>query len=237
MLTLSESWLTTQTSLLDRAATATGSSPTGTRLTKTGVPEVRSKISRVPLGVLTAKSVVPSGDIARGRTWPLSNSTNGGPVDAAAARVIRNSLETQAARAAARASAARNRCDGFAGSAWRSQQGISKPNTELQWEASSNQEGKEEAMRKIDYARQAVPAPPPAPPIDPLRAACGSSPPVVRQGTGDFMRNQARISSKGQITVPRGIPQALGVRPGDELLFLQAGAVSLFLSDGRTEQA
>jgi len=35
------------------------------------------------------------------------------------------------------------------------------------------------------------------------------------------MRNQARITSKGQITVPSGIRQALGVRPGDSLLFQQ----------------
>jgi AbrB family looped-hinge helix DNA binding protein len=35
------------------------------------------------------------------------------------------------------------------------------------------------------------------------------------------MRNQARITSKGQITVPNVIRQALGVRPGDSLLFQQ----------------
>ena len=33
------------------------------------------------------------------------------------------------------------------------------------------------------------------------------------------MQRQARITSKGQITVPRDIRRALGVRPGDRLLF------------------
>ena len=33
------------------------------------------------------------------------------------------------------------------------------------------------------------------------------------------MQKQARITSKGQITVPRDIRRALGVRPGDRLLF------------------
>ena len=33
------------------------------------------------------------------------------------------------------------------------------------------------------------------------------------------MKKQARITSKGQITVPREIRRALGVRPGDRLLF------------------
>src|SRR5208283_5230745 len=74
--------LVTQTSLLLRTATATGSSPTGTRYRKDGDPEVRSKTSSVPLGVFTAKSVLPSADIASGRTCPLSNSTNAGPVAA-----------------------------------------------------------------------------------------------------------------------------------------------------------
>src|ERR1700733_11994701 len=83
MLTLSEMRFVTQTSVFVRADTATGSRPTGTRNFIVGLPEVRSKTSSVPLGVFTAKSVVPSGDIARGRTWPLSNSTNGGPVDEA----------------------------------------------------------------------------------------------------------------------------------------------------------
>ena len=33
------------------------------------------------------------------------------------------------------------------------------------------------------------------------------------------MKKQARITSKGQITVPHEIRRALGVRPGDKLLF------------------
>ena len=38
------------------------------------------------------------------------------------------------------------------------------------------------------------------------------------------MKKQARITSKGQITVPREILRALGVRPGDKLLFETDGA-------------
>ncbi len=33
------------------------------------------------------------------------------------------------------------------------------------------------------------------------------------------MEKQARITSKGQITVPRDVRRALGVGPGDKLLF------------------
>jgi AbrB family looped-hinge helix DNA binding protein len=33
------------------------------------------------------------------------------------------------------------------------------------------------------------------------------------------VQKQARITSKGQITVPRDIRRTLGVRPGDQLLF------------------
>ena len=38
------------------------------------------------------------------------------------------------------------------------------------------------------------------------------------------MQKQARITSKGQITVPHEVRRALGVRPGDKLLFEQNGA-------------
>lgn len=38
------------------------------------------------------------------------------------------------------------------------------------------------------------------------------------------MKRQARITSKGQITVPHEIRRALGVRPGDHLLFEKDGA-------------
>jgi AbrB family looped-hinge helix DNA binding protein len=33
------------------------------------------------------------------------------------------------------------------------------------------------------------------------------------------MEKQAKVTSKGQITVPREIRRVLGVRPGDKLLF------------------
>ena len=54
MLTLSDRWLTTQTSSSLRAATATGSSPTGTDEIWVRVPAVTWKISRRLSGVLTA---------------------------------------------------------------------------------------------------------------------------------------------------------------------------------------
>jgi AbrB family looped-hinge helix DNA binding protein len=37
------------------------------------------------------------------------------------------------------------------------------------------------------------------------------------------VRNEAKITSKGQITVPVEIRRALGVRPGDRLVFESAG--------------
>ncbi len=37
------------------------------------------------------------------------------------------------------------------------------------------------------------------------------------------MQKQARITSKGQITVPHEIRRVLGVRPGDSLLFESDG--------------
>ncbi len=37
------------------------------------------------------------------------------------------------------------------------------------------------------------------------------------------MKKQARITSKGQVTVPNEIRRALGVRPGDRLLFEKDG--------------
>jgi antitoxin PrlF len=33
------------------------------------------------------------------------------------------------------------------------------------------------------------------------------------------MQKQAKISSKGQITIPRDIRRAMGVQPGDQVLF------------------
>ena len=37
------------------------------------------------------------------------------------------------------------------------------------------------------------------------------------------MQKQAKITSKGQITVPREVRHALGVRAGDRLLFESVG--------------
>jgi AbrB family looped-hinge helix DNA binding protein len=37
------------------------------------------------------------------------------------------------------------------------------------------------------------------------------------------VKKQARITSKGRISVPHGIRRALGVRPGDRLLFEEDG--------------
>jgi hypothetical protein len=73
MLTLSDTLLTTQTSLLERTAKATGSKPTTTE--PAGVkssPEIL-KISRRLSGVFRANNCLPFGDIANGRTWPDSN--------------------------------------------------------------------------------------------------------------------------------------------------------------------
>jgi AbrB family looped-hinge helix DNA binding protein len=38
------------------------------------------------------------------------------------------------------------------------------------------------------------------------------------------VKKQAKITSKGQITVPHEIRRALGVRPGDKLLFEKEGS-------------
>jgi antitoxin PrlF len=38
------------------------------------------------------------------------------------------------------------------------------------------------------------------------------------------VKKQARITSKGQITVPHEIRRALAVRPGDKLIFEQNGS-------------
>ncbi len=76
MLTLSERWFTTHTSVSVRAATATGSRPTGTEPTCVSPAGATSKISSRLSGVLTANSRVPSGDSASGRTCPLSKVVN-----------------------------------------------------------------------------------------------------------------------------------------------------------------
>jgi AbrB family looped-hinge helix DNA binding protein len=48
-----------------------------------------------------------------------------------------------------------------------------------------------------------------------VRSVCGK----VRNLGGEVLEKQARITSKGQITVPREVRRVLGVRPGDKLLF------------------
>jgi AbrB family looped-hinge helix DNA binding protein len=37
------------------------------------------------------------------------------------------------------------------------------------------------------------------------------------------MQREAKITSKGQVTVPREVRQALGVKPGDKIVFEQNG--------------
>lgn len=37
------------------------------------------------------------------------------------------------------------------------------------------------------------------------------------------MQREAKITSKGQVTVPREVRQALGVKPGDKIVFEQSG--------------
>src|SRR5262249_53067052 len=84
MLMLSERWLTTQTSVLVRAATATGSKPTGTEPVCVRPPASTAKISRRFAGGLTANHRVPSGVNANGRHLLLLKQTN--PAYAGAAR-------------------------------------------------------------------------------------------------------------------------------------------------------
>ena len=48
-----------------------------------------------------------------------------------------------------------------------------------------------------------------------VRSVCGK----VRNLGGEVLEKQARITSKGQITVPREVRRVLDVRPGDRLLF------------------
>lgn len=50
--------------------------------------------------------------------------------------------------------------------------------------------------------------------------SCKSKEQCVKVRNGVLaVKKQARITSKGQITVPHEIRRALGVRPGDKLLF------------------
>src|SRR5262245_62339055 len=73
MLTLSERWLTTQASRFVRAATATGSRPTGTETRCLRSPScLTSYTSNLASGVLVASKSFLSGVNASGRTCPLS---------------------------------------------------------------------------------------------------------------------------------------------------------------------
>src|SRR5580765_1332735 len=94
MLTLSKRWLTTHISLSFRAATATGSIPTETRACSTSPRGVILKTSSVPLGVFTANNLVRSGDMAKGRTCPLSNSMNEDAEDAARTVLLKGDLKS-----------------------------------------------------------------------------------------------------------------------------------------------
>src|SRR4029079_12411944 len=76
MLTSSDSVFTTQASVFERAATDTGSSPTGTSATRTGEGPVTSNTLRRLSGVFTTSTREPSGVIASGWTWPLSKWVN-----------------------------------------------------------------------------------------------------------------------------------------------------------------
>ena len=48
-----------------------------------------------------------------------------------------------------------------------------------------------------------------------VRSSCAR----VGNPGGEILEKQAKITSKGQITVPREVRRVLGVRPGDRLLF------------------
>ena len=73
MLTLSERWLTTQSSLSFGAAKATGSRPTGIEKMWFGT-EPSAYASTWASGVFATYNHTPLGDMAIGRTWPDSKS-------------------------------------------------------------------------------------------------------------------------------------------------------------------
>src|SRR5260221_9436900 len=72
--------------------------PTGTRVCKVNPPAVILNISSEPLGVFTANSMAPSGEIEMGRTCPLSNSTKDGPLDPPETEAGKNSRHASAQR-------------------------------------------------------------------------------------------------------------------------------------------
>lgn len=47
------------------------------------------------------------------------------------------------------------------------------------------------------------------------------------------VRKEAKLTSKGQITVPRDIRRLLGVGPGDRLVFENSGETSRFVRSAR----
>src|SRR6266404_9838339 len=75
-LTESEIWFTTQTSLLARNRTVTGSRPTTTLPRETGPPELRSNSSSRESGRLQTANRLPSGLNATGCTGGVSKLTN-----------------------------------------------------------------------------------------------------------------------------------------------------------------
>ena len=45
---------------------------------------------------------------------------------------------------------------------------------------------------------------------------------AIRKQTGKQTRKQAKVTSKGQVTIPREVRQKLGVRAGDRVVFEEA---------------
>jgi hypothetical protein len=76
MLIVSETWLTTQASSVERGWTETGPIPTGISVSKTGADWVTSNTESRASGVLTAKRRVPSADNRIGFVWAASKFTN-----------------------------------------------------------------------------------------------------------------------------------------------------------------
>ena len=77
-LTSSERLFTTHASLLLRAATETGSIPTGISAIRTRLGPVASNTESRLSGVFTTSKRFPSGVIATGCTWLVSNCTKSG---------------------------------------------------------------------------------------------------------------------------------------------------------------
>lgn len=52
--------------------------------------------------------------------------------------------------------------------------------------------------------------------------------------TGSVRTHRARVTTKGQLTVPKSVRDALGVGPGDDLVFA-VGPQGVMIRPGRTE--